>query len=166
MLQADCAESEIRLDGRLRAKALMRSQGIILSLDSVHGPLSWACDRYLSWEDNLRAIDLTMQALRAVSRYGVVREAEQYKGFKSLPGPATPTAGGLTQAAAWLSNVVTQAGLPMTPQQILASVEFYEQARRKARAACHPDRHAGDQTRWNQLSQTLETLNGHHGLAD
>ena len=69
------------------------------------------------------------------------------------------------KAAARLSNVETQTRPPITPQQNLAGVEFNEHARRKARAACHPDRHAGDQTRWNQLN-AFESRSCPHGMAD
>lgn len=47
-----------------------------------------ACDRFLSWEDNLRAITKTLESLRAVARYEVIQDDEQYAGFKQL------TAGG------------------------------------------------------------------------
>lgn len=44
----------------------------------------FACDRFLRWEDNLRAITKTLDALRAVDRYDVVQGGEQYAGFKQL----------------------------------------------------------------------------------
>lgn len=43
-----------------------------------------ACDRFLSWEDNLRAITKTLESLRAVDRYEVVEGGEQYAGFRQI----------------------------------------------------------------------------------
>src|SRR5690606_26744073 len=79
VIQAACGEEDIRLDGQLRASAKLRSPAIILSFHSKHGPLSYPRDRYTDWQDNLRAIALALQALRAVDRYGVTRQAEQYR---------------------------------------------------------------------------------------
>jgi hypothetical protein len=48
-----------------------------------------ACDRFLDWEDNLRAITKTLESLRAVQRYGIVKDDEQYAGFKALTSGRT-----------------------------------------------------------------------------
>lgn len=46
-----------------------------------------------SWEDNLRAIALALEALRKVDRYGVTRRGEQYTGWKQLTaGDSGPSA--------------------------------------------------------------------------
>src|SRR5579863_10251967 len=55
----------------LYAGAKLRTQGIILTFNSKHGPLSYPCDKYSNWQANLRAIALSLEALRAVDRYGV-----------------------------------------------------------------------------------------------
>ena len=87
VIQADCDRSQIRMDGMLYAGAKLRTAGIVLSFDSKHGPLSYPCDKYSNWQANLRAIALSLEALRAVDRYGVTRRAEQYKGWAKLPPP-------------------------------------------------------------------------------
>lgn len=43
-----------------------------------------ACDRFVTWEDNLRAITKTLESLRAVDRYEVIEGGEQYQGFKQI----------------------------------------------------------------------------------
>ncbi len=43
------------------------------------------CDRFKHWDDNLRAISLTLERMRAVDRYGVTLNKQQYAGFKALP---------------------------------------------------------------------------------
>jgi len=53
--------------------------------------LGYATAEYDDWQDNLRAIALAMEALRAVDRYGVSKRGEQYQGWKQLPQSTDPT---------------------------------------------------------------------------
>src|SRR6266511_2967713 len=71
VMQLDCDEREIRRDGIPRADARTRGPGVILSFDSPKGSLSFPCDRYTDWQDNVRAIALSLEALRSVDRHGV-----------------------------------------------------------------------------------------------
>lgn len=75
---------EIRLDGRPRANARPRTPAVRISFESRHGSLTYATDRFDDWRDNLRAIALSLEALRAVDRYGVNKGGEQYLGFMAL----------------------------------------------------------------------------------
>lgn len=133
VIEADCDETEIRNDGRLRSTARMRSQGVILSFVSKHGPLSYPCDTFTRWEDNLRAIVLAMAALRAVDRYGVTKRGEQYRGWKQLPGGSEPIAAAewpnVDAAFLWLRKVGGEFGTVAT------LTEVYRAAARKS----HPD---------------------------
>lgn len=70
-----------RIDGRPRAHAVPEHPGVILSLDSIYGHLSYPCDTFTTWQDNVRAITLALEALRKVDRYGVTKRGEQYRGF-------------------------------------------------------------------------------------
>lgn len=92
VLQMPITDDEIRLDGRVRANARPTHPGVILTFDSRHGPLSYPCDRFGGWQDNVRAIALALEALRKVDRYGVTKRGEQYTGWKALP-----PAGGTTE---------------------------------------------------------------------
>lgn len=56
-------------------------------LDASGNTLVFRGTQYNSYGANLRAIGLTLAALRAVSRYGVVTDNEQYRGFKQLEAP-------------------------------------------------------------------------------
>lgn len=73
-----------RLDGKPRANAYPEHPGVIFSLDSKHGRLSYPCDTFTTWQANLRAIALALEALRLVDRYGVTKRGEQYRGFLAL----------------------------------------------------------------------------------
>lgn len=80
---------DIRMDGLPRANARPLSHpGVEISFDSRHGRLTYATDAHEDWKHNVRAIALSLEALRAVNRYGVSKRGEQYAGWAQL------TAGG------------------------------------------------------------------------
>lgn len=82
--------SAIRLDGRPRADMRTHHAGVELSFEVPDGRrLVFHTDVHAgytnSWQDNLRAIALGLEALRAVSRYGITSGiGEQYAGFLKL----------------------------------------------------------------------------------
>lgn len=84
--------ADFRLDGRPRANAKQEHPGVILSFDSNVGHLSYPCDAFTGWQDNVRAIALALEALRKVDRYGVTKRGEQYRGFLALEATAAPAA--------------------------------------------------------------------------
>lgn len=82
--------ADIRMDGMLRASARPSYPGVELSFEVPDGRrLSFATDRHRgyveSWKDNLRAIALGLEALRAVDRYGISSTGQQYAGFVAIP---------------------------------------------------------------------------------
>jgi hypothetical protein len=85
VLEAGFQPHEIRMDGLPRKGARPGDPAVIVSFDSRVGPLRYGCDTFWSHEDNLRAIALALEALRAVDRYGVTKRGEQYTGFAALP---------------------------------------------------------------------------------
>lgn len=99
LLEAAFRESQLRLDGLPKHGTNPASPDLVLTLRATpHGDLRYPCSTYHSWEDNLRAIALSLEALRAVSRYGVVKRGEQYVGSKQLtsgtgPGDGDPVRG-------------------------------------------------------------------------
>ena len=98
----------IRNDGQLWGTGKMftpNRPGVVLSFKSPKGAISIPCDRYDNWSDNLRAIALSLEALRAVDRYGVTRGNEQYRGWARLEAPAS---GKMTreQAIEFIAQVV------------------------------------------------------------
>ena len=87
VLEIAISPLDIKIDGGLRAQKRPEHPGVILAFESKNGHLRFACDQYLDWADNLRAITKTLNALRAVERWGAVRDAEQYKGWATLHAP-------------------------------------------------------------------------------
>jgi hypothetical protein len=89
VLQRDIDESDLRLDGTLRANARAKSPVVALSFTTGRGDLLFVCGRFSRWEDNVRAIALALESLRQIERYGIVQSDEQYRGWQALP-PGTP----------------------------------------------------------------------------
>lgn len=90
VLELDLRQRDIRADGFPRADARPVSPAVVLSFTSKHGPLRYATGEFDQWPDNLRAIALSLNALRAVNRYGVSKRGEQYRGWKALPPSSDP----------------------------------------------------------------------------
>ncbi|WP_143483560.1 molecular chaperone DnaJ [Propionicimonas paludicola] len=147
VVQISVTERDIRLDGQLRTNARPSDPAVRLLFDSKHGPLTYQCDRFATWQDNCRAIALGLEALRKVERYGITEHGEQYKGWLQL-----------------------EAGLPMaTPREVFAAVigEGVDAADksladvdlwRRARAAAHPDRNGGRRELWDQVESAAKQL--------
>lgn len=85
ILQIEIERGMMRLDGLPRADSKLKDQGVIVSFRTKAGDISMPCDTYWYLEDNVRAIALSLEALRAVDRYGVTRNSEQYRGWTAIP---------------------------------------------------------------------------------
>lgn len=160
VLELAITESDIRRDGWVKENARPFSQGVILSFTSeVTGPVRYPCDTFYDWQDNVRAIALALQALRAVDRYGVTKRGEQYAGWKQLPGSTGPTMTS-TQAAAILST-----HSDLSSRLILAQPDVAKEAVRLARKRTHPDSTGGAREAWDSVDAALSILTSHHGVS-
>ncbi len=164
VLQMALAERDFRNDGLPRAHARPEHPGVILSVESRHGPLSYPCDRYRDWTDNLRAIALSLEALRRVDRYGVTRNAEQYRGWAALPSGQDRASVGLSRTAA-AHALLELSGWPdgVTLNGVLSDGPARVRAVRRARALCHPDKHEGGTGLWSRLEAVLAALTAPRG---
>lgn len=147
-VEAYFRRDQIRNDGWPLGKATPSAAGVVLSFTGKDGELSFPCDTYQTFDDNLRAIALALQALRAVDRYGVTRHAEQYKGWAKLP-PAPQN----MRAADGLAFVSLHSGIqPQDPDQ-------FERAYRAAAKKLHPDNpQTGNRGQWIMLQQAKESV--------
>lgn len=132
VVQLAVNEGQIRRDGKLRASAYPDHPGVILSFDTKQGHFRYACDRFTSWQDNLRAIALGLEALRKIARYGIGSGTEQYTGFLQIEPPRAMTYDEALQLFATLTGE--------DPRNL---VLFWWQLRsrywRTASKAAHPD---------------------------
>jgi hypothetical protein len=87
IIGAGFRESDLRKDGMPRSdrnQTPYMHPGVEISFDSRHGRLTYATDEFTEWKSNVRAIALSLEALRAVDRYGVSKRGQQYAGWAQL----------------------------------------------------------------------------------
>ena len=143
--------SRFTMAGKPYANAKADHPGVILSFDLPGvGTVSYPCDKYTRWEDNLRAIVLSLEALRLVDRHGVTRRGEQYRGFLALEATAAPSGFATAESALdWLATLVgDQWPGGRIPRENRAAVS---RVVRGAQRRTHPD-HGGDAATFQRVS--------------
>lgn len=173
ILQVDASDRDVRLDGGLRADAKVRHPGVILTIDAAIGTLVYATDEFTGWggrpgwQENLRAIALGLEALRAVERYGIATRGEQYAGYREIGSgiPLGDSSAPMTRAAAaaFLIEWGEWGDTPATIDEILDDGPLGPEVRssyfREAAKKLHPDA-GGDPELFRRLSLARETLEG------
>ena len=154
-----CADDRwVRRDGGLRSDAKVRHPGVVVSFDSVHGPLRYACDTFEShwagrmpgWQANVRAIALGLEALRKVDRYGIASSGQQYTGWAALN--AAPV---LTAEQEALETLRLAAGLTAGPDY--DDPAAIHAAWRAAVKRTHPDK-GGDRATFDRVQAAYRLL--------
>ncbi len=155
LIQGYFRAEDIRLDGWPRSGASPREPGVIVSFGTKNGDLSFPCDTYSKWHDNLRAIALGLTALRAVERDGVTRRNEQYRGWAKLP-PAP--------ARMSREDALTFFGLHAHCQSV--NVGNFKSAYRAAARRLHPDnQETGNDHLFRLLGHAKSVLEEAYGWA-
>jgi hypothetical protein len=144
----------------LRSDAKVTHPGVAVAFACRHGNLVYPCATYgpnyrmAAWQANLRAIALSLEALRAADRHGVAGKGQQYRGWLAIEASAN---GGeplpfhdADSAYRWLA-AVARTGAPSNASNRLAVVRI---ARREA----HPDRNGGEREKWNQVEKAVELM--------
>lgn len=145
----------IRNDGsyRMLSRSYYRNQaGVILTFESPKGNISMPCDRYDDWKDNLRAIALSLEALRAVDRYGVTRGNEQYRGWTQIGNGH-----GKMDRASALKLIETLSGASVNPN---SPPSTFRGLCRKLKILHHPDHTGGSHETFVAIGQAEEVLCG------
>jgi hypothetical protein len=156
IIAAGFREEDLRLDGWPRSGARDPAHpGVEISFDSRHGRLVYATDVCDRWEDNVRAIGLGLEALRAVDRHGVSRRGQQYAGWRALP-----SGGGVaTVADAWRFLVDADGGgLNLWGEWPPKSVDALDRVYRSAARNTHPDTPDGSAERFVQVKAAFDFL--------
>lgn len=161
-LAVDVQDRHLRADGMLRADARPASPAVIVSFDTPDGRLTFPCDTFSFWQDNVGAIARALEDLRRVERYGVKKGA-QYAGFKALPATTAPTLS--VDAAAAKVAILAEAQAHDARLQIRRDPAAAKMYIRSARARVHPDRRQGDQREWDELEAALSVLQAHFGVS-
>jgi|SRR5580658_570471 hypothetical protein len=155
VLQASIGWQDIRNDGWPKSNARFTDPGVILTFESANGPLSFPCDRYTDWQANVRAIGLSLEALRAVDRYGATRRAEQYQGWRQIAAPGAAAHFGSVDAAAEFLAVHAQSGSSV---EILRDSDARKRAYRKAAARYHTDAPTGNVEMFHLVQEAVAVL--------
>jgi len=134
VVQVDVLAGDLRRDGMLRAGARIGFPGVRVSFGSIHGPLTYATDAYVSWQANIRAIALSLTALRAVDRYGVSHSGEQYRGWTAIESGASRPQMSVDEAARLLADEGES-----TAALVLADPAERSRAFKRAAHKHHPD---------------------------
>lgn len=140
VIEAGFQEHEIRLDGYPRANARPHDPAIVISFESRWGPLRYGCDTYEDHQSNVRAIALSLEALRSVDRHGVTKRGEQYAGWMALPAP------GESETAREAERFIRQEG-GLGPDAAL------EAAYKAAAKRLYPDMPTGNRELWDALQR-------------
>ena len=143
-------ERHLRIDGIPRADARLVADAVRLSFTSKWGPLRyetgefqaayWRRGGLLGWQVNLRAIALSMEALRKVDRYGVSKRGEQYRGWRAIPG-----------------HLADPADQIVTREQATEYLAKWDGDVRRALQETHPDK-GGDETEFRKVVRAREVL--------
>jgi hypothetical protein len=147
----------IRNDGTIRMVSKNYWPGkacVVLSFESPKGSISMPCDRYEDWKDNLRAIALSLEALRAVDRYGVTRGNEQYRGWTQIGN-----GNGKMSREVAIALIASLVGAnAVTLDQNWATVG--EAMLKRAKKLHHPDAPGGSHETFVAIGQAEEVLCG------
>jgi len=133
VVEACMDAGEIRNDGWPRSNARVWAPDIRLYVTADVGPLVFPCATYRSWQANLRAIGIAMQALRLMRERGIGVGTEQYKGYSALP---PGTGAGPMVAGEWASR---DAALKFLMQVGCIGAGSMEDIYRAAARKAHPD---------------------------
>lgn len=155
LVELDIRERDIRLDGYPRADARQVGHpGVRVDFQSKHGPVRMETAEFSTWQDNLRAIALSLEALRAVDRYGVSKRGEQYRGWRALPMSTNPEDAIQTpdQAVHAIHSVVDDL---FSADDVAGA--FRREAVREALRRAHPDTGGDDET-FRKVRRSQEVL--------
>ncbi len=165
VLQIAMDEKDFRQDGMPRAQAKSQHPGVILTIyPTAEGAseLTFPCDTFLTWQDNLRAIALTLEALRKVNRYGVSQSGQQYRGWRAIgAGSSVPAEMGPLAAAAFLWTLAGNGNDDPhdTPlDRMRANSEVAKNVYRAARKKSHPDRTSGNSDEFLRVETAAKVL--------
>lgn len=169
VIEGGWKNGHVRLDGMLRSDApAPKDPAIVLSFESKFGPLRYACDTYDRWTDNVRAISLSLEALRSVDRWGISKRGEQYRGWNELPSGIAPEPPMTVEAAADFlvehadfsdqREMETDEARALLREKLVDHPELYlASVYRRAAKALHPDL-GGDPAKFRKLQRAKETI--------
>lgn len=145
----------LRNDGMPSGNASVRegmSRGAAVYWTVENTPHVIGCDAYYRIECNLRAIALSLEAMRGIERWGAVQAAQMFQGFQALP-PGTGDVASTQRP--WRDVFAADGPIPSdlpTEDQLSIVKGRYRRAIQKV----HPDAGAGaDPVKAQELNQAM-----------
>ena len=131
---------ELRLDGLPYAgRPEPKDTGVAVYFQYADRQMCFACDRWDRVQDNIRAIERTINAMRGIERWGTGEMMKRaFSAFEALPNPARQD---------W------RATLGLRPDADLSDAEA---AYRQGVKQFHPDRPTGDAEQFHKINQAIE----------
>lgn len=171
VVQLALTDRDIRIDGEIRANAKLAHPGVILTCTAPgKGVLTFACDKWESWQANIRGITKGLEALRLLDRYGITTTGEQYTGWKELPSGvplsarSTPEEMTLEQAGRTVVGWVSAAHeLATNARTAIEDADFRRYAYRQALKHLHPDAGGDDSDAFLRLQHAIKMLDENDG---
>lgn len=153
LVELDIRDRDIRIDGYPRADArAVGHPGVRVNFESRFGPVRMETAEFTSWQANLRAIALALEALRKVDRYGVSKRGEQYRGYRAIEQTSSDPAASIHSTSDALEVIQQETGLDR--DEIMRSVPS---AIRDAIKTSHPDA-GGTDDRFRRVMRAKELL--------
>ncbi len=163
VIEAGFEPHQIRNDGWPRGSVSPSFPDVRLSFVSKHGPMTFECATFFSYEQNLRAIGLVIRDLRLMAERGVGSGTEQYRGWARLP-----PANGSVPAAEWANaeaaarEILTLAFPESTPgdamvRGVARGGDALKSAFRVAAKRCHPDA-GGSEAQMARLNRAMAMI--------
>lgn len=159
IIGTDHPRNQVRIDGKPRGEIEPATPRVSVSFDRGGRTITMQCDAFTQWMQNLKAIAMTLEALRACDRYGATSRGEQYRGFEALP----PGGGGnpftRETAARWMAGQMKIAcNVGIGEAIILGNSVEAKACYRKLAAKFHPDQNGGQSAQFIQLGHAKEAL--------
>jgi len=126
VIEAGFSDSDLRNDGLPRATVRPRFSTVRVTFKKGGTPLSFVAGGHADYTQNVYLVSKTLEALRAVDRYGCTQANEQYKGWAQLPPGGGSVAvvewSSVDAARTWMADlVVLPFGTPVRKLFIEAS---------------------------------------------
>lgn len=172
LLKAQRASVEIDIDPKqLRSVGIpfagyrANDPAVILRYVDEHGvEIVMPCDTFFTWQENLRAIALTVRNLRKCEDYGAVRRGQQFRGFAALPA-VTQAALSIEQAAKTALRIAGKRETAEQLDKIMRNPLFARDVIRLALHNSHPEKAGNGSSNDFVLAQECKrVLQAKHGV--
>lgn len=162
LLETYHSRDDLKMNGMPKSGAVPSKPGVQLWFKINDTPICLSCNRFADWDENLKAVQMTLRSRRLERDYGCANMEEQYRGHAQLPGGGGgPISGGSIDAQA--KFIINQSKLAdITVEALLGDREKFNEICRAAAKHTHPDRGGSDElmSALNNAKQAIHAYKG------